>query len=136
MAEKLIAWALEHGATLHPGVEIYDDVTTGLSFRVKPGSSDVLVPTAVDSIVTIPAKLSLSYLDALATIPSDVLSAMKPHVIGRYFLIQQYLLRKDSFWWPYIQALPQPDDRDAWELPPFWPAELFCRMPYRMQIQS
>ncbi|KAK0384282.1 hypothetical protein NLU13_8370 [Sarocladium strictum] len=130
MSTVLVDWALQNGATLHPSIEVYDDVTTGLSFRVKPSAVDGLVATSGASrderadagpIVSIPTSLSLSYLNALDSLPSEFLNAVKPHVVGRFFLIQQFLLGKDSFWYPYIQALPQPADQEAWELPPFWP---------------
>lgn len=130
MSDTLVAWALEHGATLHPSIEVYDDVTTGLSFRIRPSAvgglsaaSETPSNDARAPIVSIPATLSLSYLTALDSLPVGFTGAVKPHVVGRFFLIQQFLLGKESFWWPYIQALPQPSDHEAWELPPFWPED-------------
>jgi hypothetical protein len=132
MSTALVDWALQHGATLHPSIEVYDDVTTGLSFRVRPSATDGLVAASNGScdghagrgpIVSIPTTLSLSYLNALDSLPSEFIKAVKPHVVGRFFLVQQFLLGKDSFWYPYIQALPQPSDQEAWELPPFWPED-------------
>ncbi|KAL1897931.1 hypothetical protein Sste5346_003783 [Sporothrix stenoceras] len=43
-----------------------------------------------------------------------------PHVIGRFFLMQQYLKGKDSAWAPYIATLPQPRNFEAWALPAVW----------------
>ena len=119
-AAPLVSWTLDHGATLHPAVEVYHDATTGLSIRVKPGAAAAVSPS--EAIVSIPSRLSLSYLNALGNLP-EAFTSLRPHVVGRFFLIQQHLLGKDSFWFPYIQALPQPSDRDAWELPPFWPED-------------
>lgn len=51
---------------------------------------------------------------------------LPPHVIGRFFLMQQYLAGKSSFWYPYIATLPQPDAISSWSLPPFWPEDDFA----------
>lgn len=122
--QELVRWALDNGSTLHPSIEVYDDPITGLSFRVKPDAKINECPGhhTHHRIVSIPTRLSLSYLNAL-DLPHEFLAATRPHVVGRFFLIQQYFAGKDSFWWPYIQSLPQPTDREAWELPPFWPAD-------------
>ncbi|KAG6101070.1 hypothetical protein E4U30_003158 [Claviceps sp. LM220 group G6] len=136
----LVDWAVSLGATLHPSVEIYDDAQTGLSFRVKPSAPHPV--QALEPIVQLPATLSLSYLDAVAQqkqqqqqqqkeqqddapFPDEVLAGAPPHVVGRLFLVREYLRGRSSFWWPYIQALPQPGlkNRRAWALPPFWDAD-------------
>ncbi|KAG9256627.1 SET domain protein [Emericellopsis atlantica] len=125
--KALVDWSTDHGATLHPSVEVYDDPTTGFSFRVKPSSENPL--PAWDQVVSLPTRLSLSYLDVIHAassnpiFPAEFVSQTPPHVIGRFFLAKQYLLGRDSFWWPYIQALPQPADEDSWCLPPFWPTD-------------
>ncbi|KAK0665954.1 hypothetical protein QBC41DRAFT_326833 [Cercophora samala] len=46
-----------------------------------------------------------------------------PHVLGRFFLVKEYLKGKDSYWWPYISTLPQPDRLDTWALPAVWPED-------------
>lgn len=119
----LVDWASAHGAALHPVVDVYNDPATGFSFRVKPESSTPLA--SWDRVVSLPTSLSLSYLNAVssAAFHDELLSKTPAHVVGRLFLAKQYLLGKGSFWWPYIQALPQPSDRDSWALPPFWPAD-------------
>ncbi|CAM1509489.1 Fc.00g032280.m01.CDS01 [Cosmosporella sp. VM-42] len=121
----LLAWASKHNAHLHPSIEVYHDAQTGLSFRVKP--SAVSGPKPFEPIVSLPTSLTLSYLNAVsdeeAPFPSSFREQTPPHVIGRFFLVKQYLLGEKSFWWPYIQALPQPDQYSAWALPPFWPSD-------------
>lgn len=118
----LVEWATNHKAHLHPTVEIYQDSQTGLSFRVKRDAKSG--PEPYEPIVTLPTSLTLSYLNALSDketpFPTSFLQQTPPHVIGRLFLVKQYLLGDKSFWWPYIQALPQPDHFSAWSLPPFW----------------
>ncbi|KAL6831947.1 hypothetical protein V8C40DRAFT_161374 [Trichoderma camerunense] len=120
----LLNWASSHNALLHPSAQIYDDPDTGLSFRVNPSSTSSIPP--YEPIVSLPTSLSLSYLNALQptpAFPSDFLSKTRPHVVGRLFLIKELLKGQESFWYPYIQALPQPEDFDDWALPPFWPEE-------------
>ncbi|KAH7158967.1 hypothetical protein DER46DRAFT_610821 [Fusarium sp. MPI-SDFR-AT-0072] len=127
-ASALLKWAHSQGATINPSVEITHLPETGLSFRAK-------APTApFDTIISIPSSLTLSYLNTLPgrddpkPFPVGFLAQIPPHVIGRFVLIKHFLLKGESFWAPYTQALPQPDDHDSWSLPPFWPdedAELF-----------
>lgn len=122
----LVDWAGKHGAKLHPAVEVYEDDSTGFSFRVKPDADAPLGP--YETIVSLPTSLTLSYLSALSDkgpkpFPKALIDNTAPHVIGRLFLIKEYLKGEDSFWWPYIQALPQPQDAAAWTLPAFWPAD-------------
>jgi len=126
----LTAWVEEAGGSLHPSVEIYIDEDTEGSLRVKPGSSI----SAGASIVKLPLVKSLSFLNAISGhpdfpaaqglgvatpkkhgskdgtdyFPTEFLRETPPHVIGRFFLIQQYLLGDESLWAPYIQTLPQP----------------------------
>ncbi len=138
----LLQWATSHGASLHDSVEIYDDAITGYSFRVRPSSTTSLAPW--ERVVSLPTSISLSYLNVLSPLnqqqqqqavdgngglPSEVIASTPPHVLGRLFLAKQYLAGRQSFWWPYIQALPQPDIQgeggggEDWILPPFWPAD-------------
>lgn len=41
----------------------------------------------------------------------------------RLFLIEQYLLKQNSFWWPYIRTLPQPGDKHGLNAPLWEDAE-------------
>ncbi|OBS25767.1 hypothetical protein FPOA_06302 [Fusarium poae] len=126
-ATALVQWATSNGATINPSVQVSHLPETGLSFCATASTSPF------DTIVSIPPSLTLSYLNTLPgrddpkPFSSNFLAKTPPHVIGRFVLIKHFLL-KESFWTPYIQALPQPNDVDSWSLPPFWPdedAELF-----------
>ncbi|KAK2595417.1 hypothetical protein QQS21_006891 [Conoideocrella luteorostrata] len=127
----LVDWAVSHGAALHPAIEIYQDALTGLSFRVKPSASGDVQP--YEPIVQLPTSLTLSYFNAVSeqkaaapdAFPAEFLARTTPHVVGRLFLIKEYLKGETSFWYPYIRALPQPgeENRQAWALAPFWPPE-------------
>ncbi|KAK4171967.1 hypothetical protein QBC36DRAFT_338901 [Triangularia setosa] len=133
---NLHQWAENHGANLHPSLEIYKDDITGYSLRVQPSANEGLAPgfCAVGCHVAI----TLSYINALIDSPINTsatnqeqdpafpprfMSSAPPHVIGRFFLIKEYLKGKDSYWWPYISTLPQPDHIDTWALPAVWPED-------------
>ncbi|KAF9878195.1 set domain protein [Colletotrichum karsti] len=131
--DELTTWAKSHGAALHPSVEIFNDSDTGNSFRVSVDGAGV---KPGDTVVTCPLGLTLSYLNATTTpnpgfhhdgtntpFPPSFLDNVPPHVIGRFFLIHQYLLGKDSFWYPYIKTLPLPGNLQSWILPPLWPSD-------------
>ncbi|KAM0425197.1 hypothetical protein ACHAPT_009514 [Fusarium lateritium] len=124
----LVAWATSHGAYLNPSVQVENLPETGLSFRATSKTNPF------DTIVSIPSTLTLSYLNALPghddprPFPAGFLAQTPPHVIGRLLLIKHHLLGDESFWAPYLRALPQPEDEDSWSLPAFWPdddVELF-----------
>ncbi|RGP76098.1 hypothetical protein FLONG3_5489 [Fusarium longipes] len=127
-ASALVEWATSNGASINPSVQVSHLPETGLSFCAT-------APTLpFDTIVSIPPSLTLSYLNALPgrhdpkPFTPAFLAQTPPHVIGRFVLVKHFLLKEESFWTPYIQALPQPNDVDSWSLPPFWPdedAELF-----------
>ncbi|KAK4187794.1 hypothetical protein QBC35DRAFT_220129 [Podospora australis] len=137
--EALLGWSQQHGAKIHAAVEIYDDDTTKFSLRVKPSATDVLKPGS--SAVTCPVSTTLSYLNALIdgpllseggftadspntpAFPPQFMTTLPPHVIGRFFLIKEYLRGKTSFWYPYTATLPQPEHISSWSLPAFWPED-------------
>lgn len=127
MAEKLMSWASSLGTHLHQDVEIYEDPVTGLSFRAR---RDIPPQT---KLVNSSYATTLSYLNAVnapgflrhgKAFPEQflvILSPENPNIISHFFLMQQYLLGGGSFWWPYIQLLPQPDKPSS--IPALWPAE-------------
>lgn len=129
--DALVNWATSNGAVIHPDIQVYQDALTGLSFQVKPTATQPLSADDASPIVRLPAKLALSYLNAISPDTPDtpgvpIINASygralpPPHILGRLLLIREYLAGASSFWHPYIQALPQPDDRESWMLPPFW----------------
>ena len=136
--DALVQWVEEAGGSLNTAVEVYHNAVTKGSLRVK----DVCKVEKGDSIVTLPLSRSLSFLNALSGhpdfpnasfphitapenapyFPAEFLTETPPHVVGRFFLMQQYLLGRDSLWWPYIRTLPQPEHL-AGLLPATWPSE-------------
>jgi hypothetical protein len=131
LIDELISWGTEHQAYLNPNVDVYQDSKTGLSFKAVQD----LAPAS--NIVVCSYQISLSYLNAIessgflrhddgAPISQnflDTLSQDDPNIIGHFFLIQQYLLRERSFWWPYIRLLPQPHESQKLGIPIWWPEE-------------
>ncbi|KAF7856995.1 hypothetical protein EAF04_009755 [Stromatinia cepivora] len=127
--QKLVEWATNSGAYLHPDVEIYKDAITGLSFKAQK-----TIPPQT-SIVRCSYQISLSYLNAVGTysqspsmepFPIEFLEALKqddPNIIGHFFLVQQYLKGEQSPWWQYIRLLPQPSDSKSLGIPIWWPEE-------------
>lgn len=132
--DLLVEWAHENGATLDPKVEVYQG-EYGTSLRVKRPKG--LTPASPlppnSSIVSCSYGISLSYLNALdefselpsrsPPMPKQFLEEVDPHTIGRFFLMQQYLLGEQSFWAPYIESLPQPDEAKKLATPLFWDDE-------------
>ncbi|KAK4197367.1 hypothetical protein QBC40DRAFT_232234 [Triangularia verruculosa] len=134
--KNLQRWATSRGATLHPSLEVYEDDTTGFSLRVKPSANEGLAPGFC--AVSCHATITLSYINALVDGPIDIsaeaeqlepafppqfMALNPPHVIGRFFLVKEYLKGEKSYWWPYISTLPQPDRINTWALPAVWPED-------------
>lgn len=122
LTDRLTSWATSHGAHIHPSVSIVATEKHGLSFQV--GSSSTATQPG-DTIISLPSSLTLSYLDALhgrTSFPEKFIAQTPPHVVGRFVLIEQYLIGEESFWAPYVGLLPQPDGLE-WALPPFWPSD-------------
>lgn len=125
----LLHWAEVNHTSLHPHVEIYQDPVTGLSFRAVEN-----IPKD-DNLVNCSYHTVLSYLNAIDACPQfslhgspsfpveflNTLEQDNPHIIGHFFLIQQYLMGEKSFWWNYIRLLPQPDQPRALAIPIWWP---------------
>src|SRR5271168_2550700 len=121
LMDKLITWARDHGAYLHEQVEVYDDPKYGIALRVRPpqGSGHLGTDPRSSSpekhslplksrIVSCPFTLSLSYMNALnrfpdlrchsPQFPTLFMEILEPHVIGHFFLVQQYLNVEISHW--------------------------------------
>ncbi|MCJ1280834.1 hypothetical protein MMC26_000151 [Xylographa opegraphella] len=56
--------------------------------------------------------------------PEEFMSCFmqSPEVLTRFFLMEQFLIAENSFWYPYIRMLPQPAD-DALDTPMFYTSE-------------
>lgn len=135
--DQLLQWfQSEHQGQIHKAVEIHETAESGLSFQVRDTSDAAVL--ADEPVVVCPLSVSLSYLNALSdgwplgkapasngeeTSPAfspEFMQQVPPHVIGRFFLMQQFLKGKDSAWAPYIATLPKLQDFDDWALPAVW----------------
>lgn len=131
--DNLISWARGHGACIHEQVEAYDDPKYGIALRVRSAQGSGHLGSNVHGsspekrslppksrIVSCPFTLSISYMNALNTFhdlqghslqfPALFIETLEPHVIGHFFLVQQYLNVEISHWGPYIRSLPQPEE--------------------------
>lgn len=132
----LVDWVREGGGHLHKGVEIAQIDGMRGSFRATENVQKG------DVIVALPLSKTLSYLNAISGhpdvpnfshdtftppantpfFPAEFIHSTPPHVTGRFVLMQQYLLGSKSEWWPYINALPQPEHVGGM-LPALWPED-------------
>ena len=90
----------------------------GHHLRVKKGF--VLAPG--DQIVSCPHLLTISILNAEEAEPPwpelrDVSTDIAADILTRFFLIEEYLMQEASFWWSYMQMLPQPDQTELLSTP-------------------
>jgi hypothetical protein len=122
----LLAWAKENGTEVG-AVSIESSEESGLLLRatqdISPGSK----------IVSCSYSTMLSYLNVVSiplsapgAFPIEFVNNLEvddPNIIGHFFLVQQYLLGADSFWWPYIRLLPQPDQPEKLGIPILWSNE-------------
>ena len=121
--QALRAWTISNGGTCHPDTEFALDSEAGSFLRVKSDSRGI---PPKSTAITCPHSLTISHLNALdvfpfqchgPTFPQSFIKHASIHTIDVFFLCQQYLLGKKSYWWPYIRTLPGPVDREALKTP-------------------
>jgi hypothetical protein len=80
--------------------------------------SDTEVLAADSLIVSCPHELTISWMNVISGSKAfldqfdlgNVDPAVNQVVIVRFFVMNEYLKQRDSFWWPYIRSLPQPSE--------------------------
>ena len=112
--KALETWLRSHGAYLHPNTRIVKDSDRGIHRQatapIPPGTT----------IASAPHSLALSPLNALIDDAFPVFRQQrhrfKVEAMGFFYLIAQYIHRNnspggpsESFWKPYLDALPGPD---------------------------
>jgi len=110
------AWFREHGGRVHPSAEI-NITPQGNCLSVRPG--DIITPKSC--VINCPRNLIMFWAHAREprSIMSKLISMYSTSSRGqtiatRLFLMGQYMLKEDSFWWPYISdCLPKPDPQHA-----------------------
>lgn len=114
----LIDWFWSHGGRVHASISLQIDEEFGYHFRAR---TDIPASTEENGtlVCRCPSQLTLSYLNVLTSCPSNVkacatesvvskvVGKVESHVVGCFFLCEQRLKGKESFWWPYIDLLPK-----------------------------
>ena len=105
-----IEWFMSNGGFLHSAVEVASG-TIGYHLRLR---GDCTFPPD-NYIVACPSKLTMSILNANLSTGGRSLASIspqsKPHSTIVLLLMTEFNKGKESFWWPYIQILPQPDEQ-------------------------
>ena len=124
MADDFEQWFLANGGYIHPKVELASDAITGRHMRVIDGEQLV----ADNLIISCPHELTVSWLNVVkgseAFLSQFALEEdyheINQVVIVRFFLINEYLKKKESFWWPYFRSIPQPSEIHALGTPMYY----------------
>lgn len=115
--QRLIDWVRSQNGYLHPDVGIWYSQAEGYYVQVMEGKSIA----ARTRIASCPIACSLSVLNALdiepfschgQKFPDQFLQQFinQPEVIQTFFLVEQLLLGKNSWWTSYIESLPTVDN--------------------------
>ena len=124
--DEFNVWFVLGGGIIHPSAAIIF-TSSGMALQVKQDSAPI---EPGSTIVSSPHTLSLSYANAklshsLQPLVKAGLDVINQVILLRFFLIEQYLLKHNSFWWPYLQILPYPGDKDALKTPLWYDEEDF-----------
>ncbi|KAI5362657.1 hypothetical protein Slin15195_G100350 [Septoria linicola] len=131
---QLLEWAKQNGTFVHKNLKFIQTEHRGIEAIADPSGPGI---DALDVLLRINYKTSFSYWNAIAAgkldssycpqappLPRRFLDTCADHeTVSAIFLVQHYLLGERSFWFPYIQTLPQPDDADDTAIPLIWEDE-------------
>ena len=112
--ERFVSWFLANGGRISSSAEILVDDREQYHMRVRLGQTVL----EGETLVSCPQALTFNYAsfihDNTQTKATQLdVRSLAQDIALRLFLMEQYLLGKDSFWWPYISILPQPCQRPA-----------------------
>ncbi|KAI4284577.1 MAG: hypothetical protein L6R35_004872 [Caloplaca aegaea] len=117
MTEKLLLfkkWFLDGGGHFGDHVELQYDGQRNLHLRVADGQR----LEAGSCVVSCPHALTLSHLNVRRG-KCEAISVFSLNLL-RFFLIEQYHLGEQSFWWPYIRILPDPLSEYPFDTPLYY----------------
>lgn len=120
-------WFTSNGGFINSLAKLHH--SNGYRLRVKLDGQPI-VPDEDESaskIIFCSHRLTISFLNARESMLLQCLKGkgFSQTIVLRLFLIEQYLLGKQSFWYPYIQCLPSPECRSELHTPMWWePDEL------------
>lgn len=109
-------WFRTNGGYLHPAVHLAQDAEQGSYFRatadIEPGTH----------VLTVPHNLAMSNLNAQV---DDDFPVFRTHAqsftvegLSFFYLMAQWLNKEESFWKPYLNILPSPEQ--GFETPIFY----------------
>jgi hypothetical protein len=117
--DNLIEWFKAHNGKIDPALSLQKDDQNGYHFRTSVGDLPASPDQNGTPICRCPLNLTLSYLNVKIPTPpgirdcsnesvvSKIIDRISPQTAGYIFLIEQRLKGKQSFWWPYVDALPK-----------------------------
>ena len=133
-------WVTKHGGRLDDTVQFAHDAQRGVHLQVKPATTNTTTTGTAGTATTatkgtcvmkIPIELTMSYFNAInyqptsqkegqegaksfsshgVHLPRKLIEAIGPEETTAFFLMGQYLLKEDGFWFPYIKSLPRPEE--------------------------
>jgi len=129
-AQDLLGWFATNGGSIHPGLDIrkgpmgcglfMNDDYRGLD---EPMLDNKQKGARETELVSCPHDLTLSILNVPKVAPwwrQEVIDEFDTEVTTRFMLIEMYLQGQESFWAPYINMLPQPNEKRPFHTPMYW----------------
>ncbi|KAL8636304.1 MAG: hypothetical protein Q9228_006286 [Teloschistes exilis] len=121
--ETFRTWFLDNGGVFGKDVDLQYEPARGLHLCT---SSDSALQSN-DCIVSCPRSLTLSSINAVegndAFVNRFDNGAIPSLILFRFYLVEQYQLGRLSFWWPYINILPNPLTEHPFETPLYYDDE-------------
>jgi hypothetical protein len=122
-SNRYIQWFLENGGRLNEAIEILHSPDYGYHYVAKRRAIN-----SKEMVCTCPFSLTVSHLNVLLAPPpgirncfnksicSKLVDKVENSTVAAFFLAEQCLKGKDSFWFPYIRLLPN----EAGMTTPLW----------------
>ncbi|KAJ5899671.1 hypothetical protein N7495_004415 [Penicillium taxi] len=117
--KALVDWVISHGGSIDESVRVAQDASRGVHIQVK---ADWPTPVSKETrVINTPITVTMSYYNAInhrsakgsfpnrgVDLPRAFIDAVGPEETAAFFLMGQFLLGEQGFWFPYLRTLPQP----------------------------